>query len=66
MTREELWELIEQSKTPEEVMEIMTGRVADYRCMENDQYRQPAHSKLMNARFRLWTRFFDALEVQRE
>ena len=66
MTREELWERIEKSNTPEEVMKIMTGRVAEYRRMENEQYRQPAHSKLMNARFQLWTRFFDALEVQRE
>lgn len=59
--REELWKRIEATNTPEEVMEIMTGQGEHYETMSTDQYRQPAHSKLMNARNQLWTKFWDAL-----
>jgi hypothetical protein len=60
--REELWQRIEQTNAPEEVMEIMTGKKDQYNSMSNDQYRQPGHSYLMNARHQLWDKFWNALE----
>tara|TARA_Y100001963_G_scaffold103638_1_gene142677 strand:- start:10897 stop:11154 length:258 start_codon:yes stop_codon:yes gene_type:complete len=64
--RLKLWDLIEKANTPEEVMNIMTGQLKHYSNMSADQYRQPAHSKLMNARNQLWTKFWDALEEVRD
>ena len=61
--REELWQRIEQATTPEEVTEIMIGKKDQYAVMCNHQYRQPAHSYLMNARNQLWDKFWDALEA---
>ena len=55
--REELWERIEQAKTPEKVTEIMRGKKDHYGTMSASQYRQPAHGYLMNARNQLWGRF---------
>lgn len=60
--RDELWQRIEEAKTPEKVMEIMRGKKYQYGSMSASQYRQPAHSYLMNARNQLWDRFWDALE----
>tara|TARA_Y100000310_G_scaffold323758_1_gene384621 strand:+ start:1817 stop:2020 length:204 start_codon:yes stop_codon:yes gene_type:complete len=60
--RSELWKRIEESKTPEEVVEIMRGQVRHYGVMSVDQYRQPGHSKLMTARNRHWNTFWDAMD----
>lgn len=59
--RSELWRKIEAANTPEEVVEIMAGQYYHYGWMSTDQYNQPGHSKLMDARLRCWDDFWSAL-----
>ena len=59
-----LWQKINETTKPEQVVDIMRGQAPHYGIMFADQYA-PGHSKLNAARNQCWDSFWDALYERR-